>query len=117
MIPLQRHKKAKSRRSRAAKMKKRPKPLLDCIVQTALFHAVTLTELLDAASGIDDLLLAGVERMAGRTDFNVKLVLAQRGTGYECAAAGAGHSHFLVIGVNAGFHGNSFGSNSENEGS
>jgi hypothetical protein len=79
-----------------------------------LLHAITLTELLDAAGGVDDLLLARVERMAGCADFNVQLFLAQRGAGYERAAAGAGHGHFFVIGVNAGFHGNSFVLNSEN---
>jgi hypothetical protein len=81
-----------------------------------LLHAITLTELLDAASRVDDLLLARVERMAGSADFHVQLFFAQRGAGYERVAAGAGHGHFFVIGVNAGFHGNSFGLNSENAG-
>jgi hypothetical protein len=30
---------------------------------------------------------------------------AKRGAGLEGAATGAGHGHFFVIGVNAGFHG------------
>jgi hypothetical protein len=72
-----------------------------------LFHAVTLAEFLDATRSVNDLLLARIERMAGRAHFDVKLVLAQRGTGYKRAAARAGHSDVFVIGVNAGFHGNS----------
>jgi hypothetical protein len=44
-------------------------------------------------------------------------VFAKRGTGFESVAAGASHGHFVVIGVNAGFHGNSLNElNSENAG-
>jgi hypothetical protein len=34
-------------------------------------------------------------------------ILAQRGAGFERVTTRARHGHFFVIGVNAGFHGNS----------
>src|SRR3569623_1476884 len=98
-------------------MQKAAEAALDCIrsfAQACLLHAVTLAEFLDAAGSVDDLLQTGIERMAGRADFDVQLVLALRGAGDERAAAGAGDGDFFVIGVNAGYHGNSFGLNSEN---
>jgi hypothetical protein len=45
--------------------------------------------------------------MAGGTDFDVQLFFAQRGAGYKSVATRAGDSDFFVIGMNAGFHGNS----------
>jgi len=60
-------------------MQKAAEAALDCIrsfAQACLLHAVTLAEFLDTSGGIDDLLLAGIERMAGRADFDVQLVLA-----------------------------------------
>jgi hypothetical protein len=76
-------------------------------LRDGLLHAITLAEFLDAASGVDDLLLAGIERMAGGADFDVQLFFAQRGAGYESVATRAGDGDFFVIGMNAGFHGNS----------
>ena len=104
-------------RSRFSWVPARPKPRLDCVRRDAngLLHAITLAEFLDAASGVDNLLLAGIERMAGRANFDVQLIFAQRGAGYESVATRAGDSDFFVIGMNAGFHGNSFNRlNSEN---
>jgi hypothetical protein len=97
-------------RSRFSWVPARPKPRLYCVRRNCangLLHAITLAEFLDAASGVDNLLLAGIERMAGSTDFDVQLFFAQRGAGYESVATRAGDSDFFVIGVNAGFHGNS----------
>ena len=69
-----------------------------------LVHCAILSiELLDAACSIDDLLLAGIERMAGRAYFNVKRLLHRR-LGLEHAAAGAGDFDFVVVGVDIGFH-------------
>jgi hypothetical protein len=85
------------------------------LLVACLLHAITLAEFLDAASGVDDLLLAGIERMAGGTDFHVQLLFTQRGAGYEGVATRTGDGYFFVIGMNAGFHGNSFNRlNSEN---
>jgi hypothetical protein len=72
-----------------------------------LHGAVFLPEALDAASGIDNLLLACVERMAGGTDFDVQ-GLAAGGAGCEGVATTAGDVDFNVIRVNAGFHVGSF---------
>jgi hypothetical protein len=48
-------------------------------------------------------LLAGVERVAERTDFDVKGFLHGR-LGREGAAAGAGHLNLVVIRMDIGFH-------------
>src|SRR5690606_11737941 len=49
----------------------------------ALDVAVFLAEALDTAGGVDDLLLAGVERMAGRADLDVDARLADGRTRRE----------------------------------
>ena len=69
----------------------------------ALVPAVLLMELLDAARRIDELHLAGEERMARRADFGVDVLLgAARG---ELVAATAGDGGFFILGVNVFFHG------------
>jgi hypothetical protein len=71
--------------------------------ESLLADAVFLAELLDAAGRIDDFLLARIERMASRTNFNVQR-LVHRGTGGEAIAATARHDNFIVLGVDACFH-------------
>ena len=66
--------------------------------------AVLLAETFNAASGINDLLLAGPERVAFGADFNVIARLAERGTGGESVAAGAVNLHFGVFGMAFGLH-------------
>ena len=68
-----------------------------------MHRTVFLVELLDATSGVDDLLLARVERMAGGADFDVKRLLHRR-LGLEHAAARARDFDFVVIGMDIGFH-------------
>src|SRR5437667_10705283 len=65
--------------------------------------SVALAELLDATRCIDDLLLAGVERMARRADFNVQRLVDRRAR-LERDAAAAGHVNFAVLGMDVGFH-------------
>jgi hypothetical protein len=65
--------------------------------------AVFLTEALDATGSIDNLLLAGVERVAGGADFDVQR-LAAGGAGRELVAAAAGNFDRDVIRVDAGLH-------------
>jgi hypothetical protein len=65
---------------------------------------VFVAELLDAASGIHDLLCAGVERVALGADFNVQVGFAHGGTGLELVAAAACHCDLFVFRVNGGFH-------------
>jgi hypothetical protein len=66
--------------------------------------AVLAAEALDAAGGIDQLLLAGKERVATRADFyaDVALVCRARGKG---AATGAVHAHFMIRGMDCCLHG------------
>jgi hypothetical protein len=62
-----------------------------------------LTEFLNATCGVHDLLLAGVERMALGTDFDVEIATSG-GAGLELVAATAGDSHVRIIWMNIGFH-------------
>jgi hypothetical protein len=59
-------------------------------------------EAFDAATGVDELLLAGVERVALRAKFNVHLGLG--GTRDEGVPAAAGDSGFDVFGVDLSLH-------------
>lgn len=63
-----------------------------------------LLELVDAATGVQHLLRARVERVAGAADVQVD-VLGQRGTGLDHVAAGAGGGDVFVLRVDTGFHG------------
>ena len=68
-------------------------------------QTVLLVELINAAAGIDELLLAGVERMALGADFNEDVLLGA--AGLDDRAAGAADGGLLVIGMDALSHGNS----------
>lgn len=67
-----------------------------------LLEAVLLVELVHAAAGVDELLLAGVERVALGADFNRDVLLG--GTGLNHVAAGAANRGRLIIGMNTFFH-------------
>ena len=71
--------------------------------RTELAARVLLAELIDASAGIDDLLLACIERMACGTHFDLK-IMTERGTRLEHVAAAAGDGDFFVLGMNASFH-------------
>src|SRR4051812_42134319 len=62
-----------------------------------------LLEALEPSARVDELLLAGVERMTGRADLDVQLGL--RGTRRERVPAAAVHGGEDVVGVNLGLHG------------
>jgi hypothetical protein len=66
--------------------------------------SVFLAEFVDATRGVEDLLLAGVERVAIRADFDRKVVSQSRPR-LERIPAGAGHANFFVLGMRIGFHG------------
>src|ERR1700683_1402349 len=66
--------------------------------------AVLLTELVHAASCVDHLLLAGVERMAVRAHLDLQ-ILAQGRTRLERVAARAGDGDLFVLRMDRGFHG------------
>ena len=65
---------------------------------------VLLGEALDAAGGVNELLLAGEEGMAIRADFDLQHVSLDGRTSGEIVAAGAMHRYGVIIGVNTGFH-------------
>lgn len=65
--------------------------------------AVTPREFLDAASGVDELLLAGKEGMAGGADADLNVLLG--GTSVIDRSAGAGNLGLAIIRVNVRFHG------------
>jgi len=68
-----------------------------------LFLGVAAVESVDAAGRINQLLLAGEERMAGRADFHVQVALFSRSS-LKCFAARTGDGHFLISGMNFWFH-------------
>src|SRR5207247_4768298 len=68
-------------------------------------HAVLTQEALDQAGGIDELLLAREERMAGRADLDVDL--GDGGAGLDDVAAGTDDLRLVVPRVNAFLHGES----------
>src|SRR4029079_10513530 len=65
---------------------------------------VLLTEFVDAAAGGDYLLLARIERMAVRADFDLQVVTEGRAR-VEGVPAAAGHRDLFVLGVDSVFHG------------
>ena len=69
---------------------------------------VLLGEALDAAGGVNELLLAGEEGMAVRADFDVQPVALDGRSSGEIVAAGAVHRYGVIVGVNTGFHGAPF---------
>ena len=68
----------------------------------SILHAVTLLEAIDTAAGVNELLLAGVVRVALGADFNAQLLLG--GTGDESVAANAGHGNLLILRMDAFLH-------------
>ena len=63
---------------------------------------VTALEALDTAAAVDQLLLAGVERMALAANFDTDLRL--RGTGLDDVASGAGDGAIHIIRMDAFLH-------------
>src|SRR5690554_5153178 len=66
----------------------------------------TLVEALDTTAGVHNLLLAGLEPMAGRADVLVD-VLVQGGAGLDDIAATTGGFGFFVCRMQISFHGHS----------
>jgi uncharacterized protein YdiU (UPF0061 family) len=65
---------------------------------------VLLGEALDAAGGVNELLLTGEEGMAVRADFDIQPVALDGRTCREIVAAGAMHRYGVIVGMNTGFH-------------
>ena len=71
--------------------------LLGCWSGLAGF-GILAAEALDAASGVDEALLAGEEGVAGGADFDVDVALVGR-TGFKAVATGAENADGGVVGV------------------
>src|SRR5215212_4434968 len=66
--------------------------------------AVARLEARDAAAGVEDLLLAGVERVAGRANLDVDLAAAGGAAGGELVPATARDRGLVVVGVDTAAH-------------
>jgi hypothetical protein len=71
--------------------------------QLVLAHPVLATEFVDSAARINDLLLAGVERVTGGANL-YKKVFTKCGARRKFVATTTGDLRVGVIGVNIGFH-------------
>ena len=80
-----------------------PRPVArDFHIKARLLKAVLPVELIHAAAGVDQLLLAGVEGVALGADFNGDVLPG--GAGLNDGAAGAADGSRLIIGMDASFH-------------
>ena len=70
---------------------------------SGLGHSVLFAELVYTATGVDDLLLAGVKRVAGGAHFDVEF-LTERRARFKLVAATTDDLDRFVIGMNIGFH-------------
>jgi hypothetical protein len=66
--------------------------------------AIFLTKFFHTSGRIDNFLLASIERMADRADFDMQWP-SHSGSGLEGTAATTGDGDFLVVWVNIRFHG------------
>src|SRR3984885_4642458 len=87
----------------------RNEPLLFGFCDFRGFHSlgslrVLTIEPLDAASGIEQFLLAGKEWVTTRANFDSHQVAFMCGPRLKRAAARAVHADFMIVGMNAGFH-------------
>jgi len=67
-------------------------------------HAVFAAEFVHSTGGVDNLLLPGIERVAGRADVDMQLRLGQRRAGLDGVTAAAGNRNVVVVGMRFGFH-------------
>src|SRR5258708_17675333 len=68
-----------------------------------LFLAIAQIDPINAPRRVNQLLLAGKERMASRANFDVQVAFASR-TRLELFAARAGDLYFAILRMNSGFH-------------
>ena len=67
-----------------------------------LLQAETLVEAIDTSTGVNQLLLAGIERVALGADLNTNLLLG--GAGGESVATGATDRGLFVLGMDTFLH-------------
>ena len=84
-------------------VRKKKKPALHNAVRVSfLLQAESLVETVNTSTGVNQLLLAGIERVALGADFNTDLLLG--GAGGEGVAASATDGGLLVLRMDAFFH-------------
>lgn len=83
--------------------KSRVPPILVPWQQLVLAYAVLFAEFVYASASIDDLLLAGIKRVACRAHFDTE-ILAKRRACCKLVATTTGDFYIVVIGMNVGFH-------------
>jgi hypothetical protein len=66
---------------------------------------IPFQEFVHASSGVEELLLARKEGMAGRADFNLEHITRRGGTRLERTAAGTAYCDHMVAGMEVLFHG------------
>src|SRR5690348_12369702 len=76
----------------------------EALLAGALALAVPLLEPGDAAAGVEDLLLAGVEGVALRAHVGVDDAVGRGAAGLERVPAGAGHRRLDVVRVDTRLH-------------
>ena len=67
-----------------------------------LLHAKTLVEAINTSTGVNQLLLAGIERVALGADFHTNVLLGR--TGGKDIAAGAADGGLFVLGMDTFLH-------------
>src|SRR5580698_6557514 len=82
----------------------RPASCADALLGLATLLAEAALEPGDPATGVQDLLLAGVERVAVGADVGVDLAVRGRASGGKGAAAGASDLGHHVLRVGIGLH-------------
>ena len=81
---------------------KKEKETAFAVSEQVRLDAVTLLETINTTARVNELLLAGEERVALGADFNAQLRLS--GTRYEGVAANAGHGRLLILRMDAFLH-------------
>ncbi len=66
---------------------------------------VSAAEFIDSTGSIDNLLFSGIERVAGRADFEMQVVVCKGGARLEAIAATASNGEFFIGRVDVRFHG------------
>ena len=82
--------------------RKRKKSVLESAQTQFLLQTKSLVETINTSTGVNQLLLAGIERVALGADFNTDLLLG--GAGGEGVAASATDGGLLVLRMDAFFH-------------
>ena len=65
---------------------------------------ISLFELIDTSTGINQLLLAREERMAVAANIHFHNVAVLRRTRFESSSTSASYSYFVIFGMNIRFH-------------